>query len=163
MQQKTIYDVALELAREVGWRNVTRGPLFAKCREAGLVLKDQTEKNWCSNNMRGGHGLSAIRSRLRNEPGITEGENSDPKTSRSGSWTEINREVILDSAYALAVAENRLMIPRDRIAEAAGVSGATINNIWGGMPNLRMAVVAKARAEGQQRLVDQADAIGLTA
>jgi hypothetical protein len=162
MSETTVYDVALELARRDGWRNLTRSPLYALAKEKGIVPEGQSESNWCKN-LRGGHGLSSLRSRVRLVPGVEEGVLSSGQSSRSGSWKDVNKQIILDTAYALAEQENKLMIPRAQIAEMAGVSGTQVNLLWGTMGELRLAIVKRAREKGNRRLVDQADAIGLTA
>lgn len=159
MTQPTIYELALELARTDGWRNVTRGPLFKLCKARGLVGDDCAEKYWCGNNFRGANSLSCIRTRLSAEPDLLQGV---PRGEKSPAWKEVNQGLILDKAYDLVVAKRRLMISRAVIAEAAGVSPATVSGMWGGMDALRLAVVNRARAEGRKWVVDQADALGLT-
>lgn len=162
MTQPSIYDLALELARKDGWRNVTRGPLFELAKARGLVGEKTSEDNWCKNYLRGGNAMSSIRSRLRVEPGVPDGGETG-RDANSPAWRDVNRAQILDSAYNLAVTQSRLMIPRADIAEAAGVSPASVSKIWGSMKALRLAVVDRARTEKVKRIVDQADALGLTA
>lgn len=161
MQQPSIYDLALELARKVGWRNVTRGPLFQLAKERGIVEPETDEKNWCKN-LRGANSMSCIRSRLRTEPDVPDGSENG-RDANSPAWREVNRDQILQSAYDLAASRGRLLIPRADVAEAAGVSPASVSKIWGSMDTLRLAVVARAKLEGPKKLVDQADAVGLTA
>lgn len=155
----TIYELALELARTHGWRNVTRTPLFALAKERGIVGEGTTEPNWCKNYLRGANSLSCIREKLRHGPDLPDGT---PRGERSPAWRDVNKGLIFDKAYNLAVTQGRLMIPREQIASASGVSPATVTGLWGGMKTLRLAIVEKARAEGIERLVHQADAIGLT-
>lgn len=159
MSLPTIYELALELARKDGWRNVTRTPLFRLAKERGLVSKGTTEPTWCKNYLRGSNSMSCLRARLRQEPGVPDGV---PQGERSPAWKDVNRELILDKAFDLAVSRGRLIIPRADIAEAAGVSPATVSGMWGSMQKLRDAVIERAREKGAQRLVDQADALGLT-
>lgn len=156
----TIYNLALELARKDGWRNVTRGPLFKLCKERGLVDDKSLESTWCKNNLRGANSMACIRDRLRLEDGVPDGT---PQGERSPAWKDVNQGLILDKAYELSVTRGRLMVSRADIAEAAGVSPATVSGMWEGMPALRQAVIRRARENGVQRLLDQADALGLTA
>lgn len=154
----SIYDVALELAKANGWRNVTRKPLVALARKRGLIPEAMTDENWCKN-LRGTNSLSQLRSRLRLEPGLPDGT---PQGEHTPAWKDANRQVILDTAYRLAVDSDQIVIPRKRVAEEAGVSVGLIYVHWGEMANLRTAVAEKAKSDGRQNLVLQAQAIGLT-
>lgn len=154
----SIYDVALELARANGWRNVTSKPLIKLARQRGLIPEGTADENW-RKNLRGSNSVSQLRSRLRLEPGIPDGV---PHGEHTPAWKDANKQVILDTAYRLAVERNRLMIPRSEVAEAAGVSVGLIYVHWGEMANLRVAVAEKAKSDGRQNLVLQAQAIGLT-
>ena len=159
MQLPTIYELALELARKDGWRNVTRTPLFNLAKERGLVSPGTTEPNWCKNYLRGSNSMSCLRAVLRHAEGVQDGM---PQGERSPAWKEVNRELILDKAYELANSRGRLMIPRADIAEASGVSPATVSGMWGDMQALRQAVIQRAETLGNKRLIDQAHALGLT-
>lgn len=152
----TINDVALGLAREIGWRNVTRSPLLAACVRDGLV-DEQHAAVWGTNNFRGDNALSKIRGRL-STAGLPEGL---PAGSTSSVWRERTRDLILDEAFRLSTERQQLMIPRWEIAAAVGVSSGLVSLAWGGMDNLRRAVVARAGESSVLGL--QAAAIGLTA
>lgn len=154
----SIYDVALELARANGWRNVTSKPLIKLARQRGLIPEGTADENW-RKNLRGSNSMSQLRSRLRLEPGIPDGT---PQGEHTPAWKDANRQVILDTAYKLAVDSNQIVIPRKRVAEEAGVSVGLIYVHWGEMANLRTAVAEKAKSDGRQNLVLQAQAIGLT-
>lgn len=157
MSQPTIYDLALEIAKAQGWRNVTRGPLYRLARQRGLVGEEQNEKNWCKN-LRGNNSLSRIRARLSTEPDLPDGQ---MQGSTSPAWREFNRTNILDKAFELAQSKG-LMVKRVDIAEAAGVSPCYVSLAWGGMEALRSAVIERAREKGDKRLLDQADALGIS-
>ncbi|MNZ37831.1 hypothetical protein D3C78_552900 [compost metagenome] len=157
----TIYELALRLAREIGWRNVTRATLLGACVDAGLTAEPWA-RDWASNHFRGEDALSLIRLKLVAEDGMGEGS---PSGSSSGVWRQRNREMILDEAYRLATERRQLLIPRWEIAEAVGVSAGLVSIAWDGMDNLRRAVVRRAvEQDGPQSLLAlQAGAIGLTA
>lgn len=158
MSQPTIYQLALEIAKSQGWRNVTRGPLYRLARERGLVGSTQLEATWCKNNLRGNNSMARIRAALSREPGLTGGE---PSGSKSPAWKDLNRQTILDKAFELAQSQG-LMVSRAVIAEAAGVSPGTVSGMWGGMAELRSAVIARAREKGVEKILHQAAALGLT-
>lgn len=158
MTKPTIYGLALEIAEREGWRNVTRGPLFQLCKERGLV-GSSIEATWCKNSLRGPNSMTNIRRKLSAEPGITEGAPGSGGTSPA--WKDANKQNVLDKAYALARTHG-LMVSRAVIAEEAGVSAGTVSGIWGGMQNLRQAVIEKARMDGALGIVDQGRAMGLT-
>lgn len=159
---RTIYDVALGLAREIGWRNVSRGPLLDACIAAGLV-GECSPTSWARNYLRGANSISALRAKLSELPDLPEGS---PLGSTSGAWRNQNQRAILDAAWRLALAERRLLVPRREVAKAAGVSDGLVSLSWGGMAALRRAVIDRARTSddpGAQQLVLQAQAMGLTA
>ena len=158
MTKPTIYGLALELAKREGWRNVTRAPLFQLCKERGLV-GPSLEATWCKNNLRGANSMTNIRRMLSAEPGIVEGVSHGGGTSPA--WKDANKQNVLESAFELAK-RHGLMVSRARIAKEAGVSAGTVSGIWGGMQNLRNAVIERARLDGDQGIVDQGRAMGLT-
>lgn len=158
MTKPTVYGLALEIARRDGWRNVTRAPLFQLCNERGLVGAS-SEATWCKNNLRGDNSMTNIRRLLSAEPGITEGVPSGGGTSPA--WKDVNKQTVLESAFELAK-RHGLMVSRARIAAEAGVSAGTVSGIWGGMENLRHAIIEQARRDGDQTIVDQGRAMGLT-
>lgn len=154
-----VWNVALELAKRDGWRNVTRRPLIAALQQAGVIPGDRDQnqcENWCRNYLRGNNSLSRLRARLSKEPGIGEGKR---RGERSPAWSDVNRDQVFEAAYKLVIDQGKLMVPRSEIAEAAGVSNGYVSILWDGMPNLRKAIVERARVEGHERIVLQAEAL----
>lgn len=62
---------------------------------------------------------------------------------------------ILNAAMDLAKADGYQWITRDAVAALAGVSPATVSNVFGTMRDLKRAVLREAIARGEHRIVAQ--------
>lgn len=150
-----IIPAAIAVARRVGYRNVSRRLVLEQLQADGHAPQGDEGEVWAKNYIR----ANRLREQLAAVPGLLPGEKTGATTP---GWADQNKADILDAAYDLAEAHG-FMVSKAKIAERAKVSTGTINLRWGNMGVLRAAVLDRARERGNERLVQQAEAVGFTA
>lgn len=145
-----ILEAGVAVAKEVGYRNVTR-PMV--CERLGK------SPNWLQYRC----PLKVLTDHLKEhaeELGLIEGEPGATSAKLSGTWAEHNKARILEVAYLLAAEHGFKGFNRNQVAEQANVAAGVINLRWGSMPELLDEVVREAERRGNIDLLRQAQAVG---
>jgi len=145
-----IQAAAAEVAREVGYRNVTRAKVCEKLGRSATWLQYRTPFK----------KLAEYLETNAAELGLEAGETGGTEAKFSGIWAGHNKARILEVAYDLAVAEGFKGFSRNDVAREAGVSAGVINLRWGSMPALLDEVAREAVRVGNTDLLRQAQAVG---
>lgn len=146
-----IQKAAVDLALEVGYRNVTREALASRL---GKPL------NWMTNHVAFFELLGYLRDNAESlglKPGARRAGDL------SGFWRALDKEMVRDAAYGLAKQGGLAAVTRPRLAEITGVALATIFNYFGGTGKLREEVVAQAVRDEHIGLISQGLALGIDA
>lgn len=145
-----IQKAAVAVAKEVGYRNVTRAKVCDLLGKTPAWLQYRCPFK----------DLAAYLETNAAELGLVEGDTGGTEAKYSGTWAEYNRVRILEVAYALAERDGFKSFSRNDVARGAGVSAGVVNLRWGSMPELMDEVARQAITLGNTNLLRQAQACG---
>lgn len=144
-----VLEAGIDLARQVGYRNVTL---------AGLAERLGKPHTWAVNHV----SLSELWAHLRDnaaELGLNYGELNKPQ--RCGFWSEEDGRRMLELAYDFACKNGLSELSHNRMAGELGVARNTVRKYFSN--DIRGAVVRQAVAQGNLGLISQGLALGVPA
>ena len=152
MELADIQQAGVAVARNVGYRNVTRAKV---CTLLGITPAQLQYR--CAFKDLAAY-LEAQAPALGLVPGVNCDGNSTAKFS--GMWADHNKAKTLEVAYRLASERGFKGFNRSDVASGAGVSAGVINLRWGSMPQLLDEVVREAERQTNMDVLRQAQAVG---
>jgi AcrR family transcriptional regulator len=145
-----ILEAGIAVAREVGYRNVTRPAICKRLKRSANWLQYRCPLKTLTDH------LEANAEQLS----LIEGESGATSAKLSGIWATSNKARILVEAYKLAEQRGFKGFNRNAVAAAAGVAAGVINLRWGSMPGLLDEVAREAVRCSNTDLLRQAQAVG---
>jgi len=137
-----INDAAVRVARQVGYRNVTRKLLAEDLAKAGFS-SGQTKlvHNYLVNS---GSMRDVIAFLVRNRERLALVPGDRVPSANANYWKEYDRADLLDQAYRIATTEGLLNLTIRKVVRASGFSAGTIHNYFADLEGLRDEVVREA-------------------
>lgn len=145
-----IFEAAVAVAREFGYRNITRKRIAVQLTktEGWTLAFDQTE-NYLANRTSMTEVIDQImaeKDRLALVPG-------ERQATLSNLWKRYDQADIIERAYRLSVRKGLLSFSLPQLANETGFARTTLRNYFGGIEGVREAVVRKAIEHKNAQLV----------
>lgn len=147
-----VFDAAVAVARRVGYRNVTRKLVAEELVASTNWSRDfPRTMNYLINegNMAGLiDQLVEAKDRLALVPG-------ERVPTRSKLWRKHDKHDIRLAAYRKALTDGLYSLSLPKVAADTGFNVGTVRNYFGSIDGLREEVVAEARAQGNQLMLNE--------